>query len=214
MLNRYTPLVLSARPTVKWDRASAWNGHLGGVKRCEIRAAVYITLGATQSRLVTRSRGTMTTRIDSASRLISATPTAVYRAFAAPGAMEQWIPPSNMTGTMLHFDFREGGSYRMRLTYAEPQKGRGKSSEDSDEVEVRLTKLEDGQRIEQEVTFESEDPAFSGIMRMIWTFQSEEDGTLVTVRAENVPEGIRPEDHEAGLNSSLKNLAGFVEGKR
>jgi uncharacterized protein YndB with AHSA1/START domain len=123
-------------------------------------------------------------------------------------------PPSNMTGKMLHFDFREGGSYRMRLTYDEPQQGRGKTSEDSDQVEVRLTKLEDGRRIEQEVIFESEDPAFSGIMRMIWTFQSEGNGTLVTVRAENVPAGIRSEDHEAGLNSSLENLAGFLEAER
>src|SRR5699024_3088256 len=64
------------------------------------------------------------------------------------------------------------------------------------------------------ITFESEDPTFSGIMRMIWTFQSEENGTLVTVRAENVPEGIRPEDHEAGLNSSLENLAAFVGAER
>lgn len=156
----------------------------------------------------------MTTRFDSATRLIAATPEAVYRAFAEPGAMERWIPPSNMTGEMLRFDFREGGSYRMRLTYAEPRQVRGKSSEDSDEVEVRLTKLDDGRRIEWEVTFESEDPAFSGIMRMIWTFESEGDGTLVTVRAENVPDGIRPEDHEAGMNSSLKNLAAFLEGER
>lgn len=155
----------------------------------------------------------MSRRIDSASRLISAAPEAIYRAFAEPGALERWLPPGNMTGEMLHFDFREGGSYRMRLTYVEPQRGRGKSSEDSDDVEVRLTKLEDGQTIEQEVTFESEDPAFSGIMRMIWTFQSEDDGTLVTVRAEDVPEGIRPEDHQAGLSASLRNLAAFVEGE-
>ncbi|MFW6079809.1 MAG: SRPBCC domain-containing protein [Gemmatimonadota bacterium] len=156
----------------------------------------------------------MTTRIDSASRLVAATPEAVYRAFAEPGALERWIPPRDMTGEMLHFDFREGGSYRMRLTYAEPQPGRAKSSEDTDEVEVRLTKLEDGRRIEQDVTFESEDPAFAGVMRMIWTFRPEEAGTLVMVRAEDVPEGIRPEDHEAGLNASLKNLAGFVEDGR
>jgi uncharacterized protein YndB with AHSA1/START domain len=132
----------------------------------------------------------MTTRTDSASQLISVSPLAVYRAFAEPVAMERWIPPSNMRGTMLHFDFREAGSYRMRLTYAEPQRGRGKTSEDSDEVDVRLTKLEDGERIEQEVIFKSEDPAFSGMMRRIWTFQSEGNGTLVTVCAENVPEGI------------------------
>lgn len=152
----------------------------------------------------------MTARVDSASRLISASPKAVYRAFAEPGAMERWLPPSNMTGEMLHFDFREGGSYRMRLTYVDPQGERGKTSEDSDDVEVHLTKVEDGQRIEQEITFGSEDAAFSGVMRMTWTFRTEGDGTLVTVRAENVPDGIRPEDHEAGLSASLENLAEFV----
>lgn len=145
---------------------------------------------------------------------MSASANTIYRAFADPGAVEQWIPPANMAGKMLHFDFREGGSYRMRLTYTQPAQGRGKTSDDSDVVEVRLTKLEDGQRVEQEVAFESEDPAFSGTMRVIWTFQPEGSGTLVTVQAQDVPEGIRPEDHEAGLNSTLANLAGFVDGVR
>ena len=36
--------------------------------------------------------------------------------------MERWLPPHNMTGDMLHFDFREGGFYRMRLSYAEPRR--------------------------------------------------------------------------------------------
>ena len=155
----------------------------------------------------------MAPRVDSASRLIQASPAAIYRAFAEPGAMERWLPPNSMVGKMLHFDFRAGGSYRMRLTYKEPRQGQGKTTDDSDEVEVRLTKLEDEQRIEQEVNFESEDPAFSGTMRLIWTFQSEGAGTLVMVRAENVPVGIRPEDHEAGLNSSLQNLAAFAEAE-
>ncbi|MCC5906448.1 MAG: SRPBCC domain-containing protein [Balneolaceae bacterium] len=153
----------------------------------------------------------MNMRIDSASRFISASPKAIYQAFAESDAIERWIPPNNMTGKMLHFDFREGGSYRIRLTYTEPGQGHGKTSKDYDEVEVRITKLEDEQRIEQEITFESEEPAFTGIMRMIWTFQYEENGTLVSVRAENVPEGIRPKDHQTGLNSSLENLAIFVE---
>jgi uncharacterized protein YndB with AHSA1/START domain len=154
----------------------------------------------------------MTRRIDSASRLVSASPETIYRAFAEPGAMERWIPPGNMTAKMLHFDFREGGSYRMRLTYSEPEQ-EGKTSDDSDIVHVHLTKVEDGRKVEQEVTFESEDSAFSGTMRMIWTFQPQEAGTIVTVRAENVPNGIRPEDHEAGMNSSLENLARFLDGR-
>ncbi len=152
-------------------------------------------------------------RIDSASRLIAAPPIEIYRAFAEPGAMEQWIAPGNMVAKMLHFDFREGGSYRMRLTFADPQQGRGKTSKDSDEVEVKLAKLEYGRRIEQEITFQSDDPVFSGIMRMIWTFEPEKDQTIVTIRATNVPEGIRPDDHEAGMKSSLDNLAAFLTRK-
>ena len=152
----------------------------------------------------------MARRIDSASRFIAAPREALYRAFSRPGAMERWLPPEGMTGEMLHFDFRDGGSYRMRLTYREPLEGGGKSSEDSDEVEVRLTRLEEGQTIEQEVTFESDDPAFAGVMRMTWSFLPEEAGTRVTIRAEDVPDGIRPDDHQAGLDSSLENLARFV----
>lgn len=150
-------------------------------------------------------------RIDEASRQIDASPSDIYDAFSVPGAMERWLPPDNMRGTMLDFDFRQGGSYRMRLTYKAPRDGQGKTSDEADEVEVRLTKLERGQRIEQEVTFDSEDPAFSGIMRMTWIFHPEDAGTLVTIRAENVPAGIGKEDHQAGLNSSLANLAAFVE---
>lgn len=127
--------------------------------------------------------------------------------------MERWVSPKNMTAAMLHFDFREGGSYRMRLTYKDSEIGRGKSSDDADEVEVRLVRLINSKRIEQEVTFESDDPAFSGVMRMTWTLDGVKSGTLVTIRAEDVPRGIRPEDHEAGMNSTLDNLASFLGGE-
>ncbi len=121
----------------------------------------------------------MPPRIDSASRLISASLQTLYRAFADSGALESWLPPDDTTGTMLHFDFRDGGLYRMRLTCTKPEQGRGKTSENTDEVEVQLTKIEDGRRIEQEITFKSEDSSSSGVVRMIWTFQPQNEGTLV-----------------------------------
>ena len=155
----------------------------------------------------------MTPRIDAASRSIAASPDAVYRAFSEPGVMERWLPPNDMSGEMLHFDFREGGAYRMRLTYAEPHRGSGKTSDDADEVTVRLTKLDPGRSIEQDVVFESEDPAFAGVMRMTWSMVAVGDRTRVTVRAEDVPVGIRAEDHVAALTTSLEQLATFVEAK-
>ena len=153
------------------------------------------------------------TRVDTASRLIPAPAGVLYAAFAEQGAMERWLPPSGMVGEMLHFDFRDGGSYRMRLRYRDPGSGRGKTSDDADDVEVRLTKIEAGRLIEQAVTFESDDPAFAGVMRMTWTFQPEASGTLVTVRAEDVPEGIRASDHEAAMAGSLENLARYAESR-
>jgi uncharacterized protein YndB with AHSA1/START domain len=116
-----------------------------------------------------------------------------------------------MTGTMLAFAFGEGGSYRLRLTYNEPQHTPGKTAEDADEVEVRFVKLVPNERIEQAVTFESDDPAFSGEMRIVWILESVQNGTLVTVRCEDVPFGIGAEDHQAGLQSTLGNLAAFAE---
>lgn len=152
----------------------------------------------------------MTSRVDSASRLVQATPMDVYRVFADPEAMEQWMAPAGMVARMEHFDFRAGGSYRMRLTYRDPATGRGKASDDSDEVQVRLVSITEGKEIQQEVEFESDDPSFAGVMRMVWSFEAEEGGTRVKVRAENVPAGIRPEDHEAGMSSTLENLDAFL----
>lgn len=153
----------------------------------------------------------MTERVDQASRTIHASPAAVYRAFEDASAMESWLPPAGMTGHMETFDFREGGSYRLRLTYVDAGGGSGKSSADSDEVDVRFVRLVRDRRIEQEVTFDSEDPRFAGVMRMTWTFTPAGSGTEVSVRCEDVPEGIGAEAHAVGLRSTLENLARFTE---
>lgn len=150
-------------------------------------------------------------RVDEASRTIEAPPSAAFGAFADPIAMQSWLPPTGMHARVERFDFREGGSYRMRLTYEDPSRGTGKSSDDSDDVEVRFIRLVQDRLIEQEVTFDSDDARFSGIMRVTWTFMPAGIGTEVSVRCENVPEGISAEEHAAGLRSTLENLARHVE---
>ena len=149
--------------------------------------------------------------VDAASKLINAPIARVYHAFANGHAMQQWLPPDDMTGDMLEFDFREGGWYRLRLTYTAPDHGPGKTSADADEVAVQFTRLIANQRIEQRVTFDSEDPRFAGEMKMTWDFEAHDRGTMVTVRCEDVPEGISPDVHELALNSTLAKLARFVE---
>ena len=149
-------------------------------------------------------------RIDTASRVIGASAEAVYGAFADPAAWEQWLPPTGMTGKIEEFDFRENGRYRLALHYADGS-GAGKTTADEDVSEGTFIELLPNQRVVQRIEFESDDPAFAGVMRMTWSIEPLSDGVRVTLSAVNVPEGISPEDHAVGLQSTLENLARFVE---
>lgn len=150
------------------------------------------------------------TRTDLASRVIRATRQAIYRAFADPAALVAWMPPKGMRARLERFDLRAGGGYRMVLTYDDAT-ARGKATDDSDIVEVRFTEIRPNERIVQQVEFESDDPAFAGVMTMTWRFHTVSEGTEVTIRCDDVPSGIGKEDHDAGLRSTLANLAAFTE---
>ncbi|MDR3533294.1 MAG: SRPBCC family protein [Rhodopila sp.] len=146
------------------------------------------------------------------SRVIKAPRRTIYQAFLDPKALVSWLPPEGMKGHVYAFDAREGGAYRMSLTYVEPDhSARGKTSEHADVVRGRFMELIPDQRIVQQIEFESKDPAFAGAMTITWTLADVPGGTEVTVLCENEPEGIRPDDHETGLRSTLENLAVFTE---
>jgi uncharacterized protein YndB with AHSA1/START domain len=151
-------------------------------------------------------------RIDSASRIILASRQTIYQAFLDPETLVSWLPPGGMRGHIYAFDAREGGTYRMTLTYeGATHSVSGKTSEHSDVVRGRFLELVPDTRIVQLVEFESEDPTFAGAMTMTWSLAAVPGGTEVTITCENVPEGIRQEDHDAGLRSTLENLAAFTE---
>jgi len=152
-------------------------------------------------------------RTDTASTEIRAAPGAIYEAFANPRQLIRWLPPGSMTGRALEYDFREGGRYRIALTYDEASPdGVGKSTSRTDVSAGRFVELVPGQRIVQVGCFESSDAAFAGEMRMTWSIEAVGDGTRVTVTAENVPEGVSEADHQEGLRASLANLAALVTG--
>lgn len=153
----------------------------------------------------------MAGRTDSAERLMRAAPDVVWRALTEPGLLALWLPPDGMTGSFSHFDLRPGGGYRMTLAYDDPAANAGKSGDGHDVVEGRFAGIVPGERLEQLVAFESDDPAFAGTMRMVWVIGVEDAGTRVMIRAEDVPPGISAEDHREGLASSLANLAALVE---
>ncbi len=150
-------------------------------------------------------------RIDTASRIVPAPPAAVYRAMLDPDTLVSWLPPEGMTGTVHTYDARPGGAFHMTLTYGRPDHAApGKTSDDADVAEGRFVELVPDRRVVWLVTFRSDDPAFAGEMTMAWDFVAVPDGTRVTISCENVPKGIGPEDHQAGLSSTLDNLARFL----
>ena len=151
-------------------------------------------------------------RTDTASRVIKAAPRAIYQAFLDPDAVEFWRPPQGMTAEIYAFDPREGGEYRMAFVYsAADHTAPGKSSDHSDVVHGRFVELLPDTRIVEHVEFESGNPAFAGTMTITTTFVLVPGGTEVTFVCENVPAGIRPEDHQEGMASTLQNLAAFLE---
>lgn len=150
------------------------------------------------------------TRIDQASRLIRATPEAIYDAMTRAEAMVQWLPPDGMSGQMLEFDARPGGYYKLILRNDDPAVA-GKAGDNTDVVTVRYLDLVPDSRISQAVDFVSDDPRFAGTMIMDWTLEPGPGGTTATIRATSVPEGISAADHQEGLASSLHNLAAYTE---
>jgi uncharacterized protein YndB with AHSA1/START domain len=151
------------------------------------------------------------TRTDTASRVIRASPGVIYHAFVDAASLAKWLAPQGMQARIERFEPVVGGSYRIVLTYDDPAGAPGKAMADSDVAEGRFVTLEPGERIVWEVGFESEDPAFAGTMTMSWRLKEVRDGTEVTILCENVPTGIRKEDHDVGLRSTLENLAKLIE---
>jgi uncharacterized protein YndB with AHSA1/START domain len=150
-------------------------------------------------------------RTDRSRRLIAATPAALYRALLEQEALERWLPPDGMSGRVERFDPRQGGGFRMELTYLDRADNPGKTSVSRDVTEVEIAALEPDARVVWRIEFVSDDPALAGTMTMTWAFTEVEDGTEVAVRADDVPPGISASDHEAGIASSLANLAAYVE---
>lgn len=150
-------------------------------------------------------------RTDRASRTIAAPPATVYRALLDRGSLEAWLPPDGMRGRIERWDPRPGGGFRMILTYLDPTDSPGKTSDGTDVVDVGLVALEPAERVVQRAVFDSDDPAYAGTMTMTWHLAASGDGTEVTVTATGVPPGIDQAVHEAGIASSLANLASYVE---
>jgi len=151
-----------------------------------------------------------TTRV---SRTINAPRTDVFQAFINPDALEAWRAPDNMKAHIHNFEACEGGTYRMSLTYQDPDDGPGgKTTSDTDTFQSTFLEIVKNEKIVEKIEFETKDPGFEGKMTMTTIFEDIAGRTKVTILTEDIPPGIRPEDNELGCKLSLRNLANYLAG--
>jgi len=151
-------------------------------------------------------------RTDSASRIIKASPETIYKAFLDREAITIWRPPKGMQCYVFEFDPQQGGKFRMSFSYISQQHDvEGKTSAHEDIFHGYFKELIPNRLIAEVVQFEFDDPAYAGEMTVTTTLEPVGEDTKVTFTCNNVPKGIKPEDHQEGINSTLDNLAAYAE---
>jgi uncharacterized protein YndB with AHSA1/START domain len=118
--------------------------------------------------------------------------------------------PDGMTSQIHSFDAREGGTFRISLTYDAPTSA-GKTSAHTDTFHGQFAKLVPNTEVVQVVEFETEDPTMAGEMKITYTLADADGGTDLVSLHENLPAGVSPADNELGTRMSLDKLAALVE---
>ncbi|WP_326751428.1 SRPBCC domain-containing protein [Streptomyces hirsutus] len=148
-----------------------------------------------------------TTRV---SGRVNAPRPAVYRALVSADAIARWRVPPGMRGEVHEFEAREGGRFRVSLTYDAPD-AVGKSAAHTDTYHGSFARLVPDEMVVEVLEFEAEDPALRGTMTMTTTLtDADGGGTDVLVVHEGVPDAVPAADNEAGARWALTRLARFV----
>ena len=135
----------------------------------------------------------------------------MYQALLDPAAVRQWMVPDGMSSEVHSFDGRQGGAFRISLTYDDPTDA-GKTSAQTDTFHGRFVRLVPDAEVVQEVEFETDDPAMTGAMTITYSLSDAPGGgTTVMGVHEGVPPGVAPDDNELGWQISMGKLADLVE---
>jgi uncharacterized protein YndB with AHSA1/START domain len=136
----------------------------------------------------------------------------VYRAFLDARDVGQWMVPDGMTSEVHSFEGREGGAFRISLTYDAPDRT-GKTSGRTDTYHGRFVKLVPDEEVVQAIEFETLDPGMQGEMTITISLSDAEGGTEIAAAHDGLPPAVSPADNELGWRLSLAKLAALVEGE-
>jgi uncharacterized protein YndB with AHSA1/START domain len=145
-----------------------------------------------------------------ATQHVRAPRSAVYRALLHADAIAKWRVPDNMRSEVHEFDPREGGYFRISLTYDNPDEA-GKTSGHTDTYHGTFRRLVPNELVVEELEFETDDPGIATPMTMTITLSDSGDGTDVEWLHEGVPDSVPVADNELGTRMSLTKLARLVE---
>jgi uncharacterized protein YndB with AHSA1/START domain len=143
-------------------------------------------------------------------RHVNAPRARIYRAFLDAAAVQKWMVPEGMTSHVHAFDGREGGTFRISLTYDAPTRT-GKSSAHTDTYHGRFVKLVPDQQVVEAIEFETSDPGMQGEMTMTISLADAGGGTDIIAVHDGLPPALSPADNETGWRMSLDKLAALVE---
>jgi uncharacterized protein YndB with AHSA1/START domain len=141
---------------------------------------------------------------------VNAPRASVYRALIDAHAVSTWMVPDDMTSHVHAFDAREGGFFRISLTYEAPTET-GKTTANTDTYHGRFVKLVPNEQVVEVLEFETEDPSMRGEMTITFVLTDAEGGTDVLAVHDGLPPGLSPADNETGWRMSLAKLAALVE---
>ena len=143
-------------------------------------------------------------------QVLKASRDAVYRAFLDAQAVSTWMVPTGMTSHVHEFEPREGGRFRISLTY-DTSTGTGKTTAHTDTYHGRFVELVPHERVVEVVEFESPDPSMCGEMTITITLADADGGTELIAVHDRLPPGLSAADNETGWRSSLAKLAALLE---
>ncbi|MGP4088100.1 SRPBCC domain-containing protein [Streptomyces sp. KR55] len=141
---------------------------------------------------------------------VNALRAAVYRALVDADAVAQWRVPDGMSSQVHEFDAREGGAFRISLTYDLPV-GVGKTDPHTDTYHGHFARLVPDEQVVEVLEFETADPALRGTMTLTTTLTDADGGTDVLMVHEGIPDAVPAADNETGTRMTLARLARLVE---
>ena len=141
--------------------------------------------------------------------VVAADRAAVFAALVDPVAVAHWRVPDGMSAEVHELDPRPGGRIRMSLTYEDPTTV-GKTAGSTDTYAGTFVEVVEGERVVEEVAFETDDPALDGTITMTTTLRGVDGGTEVEIRMDGLPDAVPRHQNEAGTRMALEKLVRLV----